>query len=585
MDRVQLEMEGNQLQARAIGTYDQPHIHGNKMGIRARAVENNNFEIKSSLINMIENNKYHGLSLEDPLDHLDKFVKYCGLSKTNSIPEDAFKLRLFPFSLGDKAHTWEKNIPSFGEEYKRFRGYLNQYPHHGFTKESLLNTFYRDVLPKYRSRLDTGSNGIFLGRNKVDAEELVENMVHSDSVYSDEHDRSNIGSGGDDQNTRRELKALQYKMDLLLSERAKQEKLNFVGEQIQEETVVVHEVDGLEGQEELCFVNANGTCLPMTSISKRPMGSLPEKLEQHPKEYCNAILSTTSEMDLSDHRKEAEAQIVEKVGQRVEAKIVTRAEHKAEKLVIENVVKKLKEVKLEETHEVEQSPYDRLPFPQRLLTKAQKKVISKFRKDMGVVGVKLPQITNMHDAHVQMMLIKDILAHKEEVGELLDISTMQLDPPVTPKSLPKLETQGKFTLSCSLGKFTLDDALSLGIENMEPNTSLLMFGDSSSATPIGFIKNFPLKIGACTIPIDLTVLKMANRKRVQLILGTQFLTTVRACIDFDNKKVTLLNVNKVVSYPIKSLLINVEFCGTITCGELQHEKIKDEVMASEKKNS
>ncbi|KAF2597106.1 hypothetical protein F2Q68_00011504 [Brassica cretica] len=48
-------------------------------------------------------------------------------------------------------------------------------------------------------------------------------------------------------------------MDLLLSDRAKQEKVNYVGEQKQEETVVVHEVDGLEGQEELCFVNANGT--------------------------------------------------------------------------------------------------------------------------------------------------------------------------------------------------------------------------------------------------------------------------------------------------------------------------------------
>ncbi|KAG2251778.1 hypothetical protein Bca52824_081914 [Brassica carinata] len=149
---------------------------------------------------------------------------------------------------------------------------------------------------------------------------------------------------------------------------------------------------------------------------------------------------------------------------------------------------------------------------------------------MGDVGVKLPQISNMHDAHVQMMLIKDILAHKEEVRELLDISTMQLDPPVTPKSLPTLETQGKFTLSCSLGKFTLDDALvdsgasvnvismemvkSLGIENMEPNTSLLMVGDSSSTTLIGLIKDFPLKIGTCTIPIDLTVLKMTTENPI-----------------------------------------------------------------------
>ena len=61
---------------------------------------------------MIENNKYHGLALEDPLDHLDQFDKNCGLSKINGVSEDVFKLRLFPFSLEDKAHSWKKNLPS-----------------------------------------------------------------------------------------------------------------------------------------------------------------------------------------------------------------------------------------------------------------------------------------------------------------------------------------------------------------------------------------------------------------------------------------------------------------------------------------
>ena len=45
----------------------------------------------------------------------------------------------------------------------------------------------------------------------------------------------------------------------------------------------------------------------MPSTSKRPMGSLPEKSEQNPKEYCNVILSTTSsEIELSDHEKEVD---------------------------------------------------------------------------------------------------------------------------------------------------------------------------------------------------------------------------------------------------------------------------------------
>src|SRR5690606_38210194 len=100
--------------------------------------------------------------------------------------------------------------------------YLAQCPHHGFNNESLLSTFYRGVLPKYRSRLDTASNSFYLGRNEEDALELVENMAQSDFIYSDEHDKQNRDGGGDDAFTRKELKCLQDNMDVLLLEKAKQ---------------------------------------------------------------------------------------------------------------------------------------------------------------------------------------------------------------------------------------------------------------------------------------------------------------------------------------------------------------------------
>ncbi|XP_048611840.1 uncharacterized protein LOC125586082 [Brassica napus] len=134
----------------------------------------------------------------------------------------------------------QKTLEGFGEAWEMFNSYISQYPHHGFNMESLLSTFYIGALPKFRSQLDTASNGFFLGRTEADALKLVENMAKSDSVYSDEHDRSNRGSGGDDTNTKKE---------------ATQEKVNFVGEKKQEGTAVLNEVDGLEGQEELCFYN------------------------------------------------------------------------------------------------------------------------------------------------------------------------------------------------------------------------------------------------------------------------------------------------------------------------------------------
>ena len=104
--------------------------------------------------------------------------------------------------------------------------------------------------------LDTASNGFFLGRTEEEAEELVENMAKSDSVYSEEHDRVNRN---DDQQTKKEIKSLEEKMDLLLSNQAKQEQVNFVGGPIQEIPPKINEVDGLEGQEELCFINNNGS--------------------------------------------------------------------------------------------------------------------------------------------------------------------------------------------------------------------------------------------------------------------------------------------------------------------------------------
>ena len=98
-------------QQRNIGAGDAPKNDHQRQGIVPPPVQNNNFEIKSSLISMIQGNKFHGLPMEDPLDHLDSFDKLCGLTKINGVTEDMFKHRLFPFSLGDKAHHWEKILP------------------------------------------------------------------------------------------------------------------------------------------------------------------------------------------------------------------------------------------------------------------------------------------------------------------------------------------------------------------------------------------------------------------------------------------------------------------------------------------
>ncbi|XP_010496827.1 PREDICTED: uncharacterized protein LOC104773854 [Camelina sativa] len=283
-------------QPRVIGAFDQPNIHGNRQGIRAPAVEKNNYEIKSSLINMVQSSKFHCLPMEDPIDHLDQFDMMCGTVKINGISEDAFKLRLFPFSLGDRARTWEKNLPvgsftswdkckraflskffsttrtarlrneissfaqkgneSFCEAWERFKGYTMQCPHHGFSKESLLSTLYRGVLPEIRMLLEPASNGNFLGQDVDVAMTLVENLAQSDGNYVEDYDITPRDHPDMNEHHRKEIKALNEKMDKMIL--ATQKPVHFVTESDVYQGYQEGMEACVEGQEEVNYVGGQG---------------------------------------------------------------------------------------------------------------------------------------------------------------------------------------------------------------------------------------------------------------------------------------------------------------------------------------
>lgn len=66
----------------------------------------NSFELKLGLISMIQQDQYGGRGLEDPNAHIMAFVEICGTIKMNVVPTEANKVKLFTFSLRDKAKAW-----------------------------------------------------------------------------------------------------------------------------------------------------------------------------------------------------------------------------------------------------------------------------------------------------------------------------------------------------------------------------------------------------------------------------------------------------------------------------------------------
>ena len=87
---------------RTLGDFAMPDISGSFGGIVAPAIANNNFEIKPSIIQMVQNNQFGGLQGEDPYAHILTFLNVCATFKINGVTDDAKTLRLFPFSSRKK---------------------------------------------------------------------------------------------------------------------------------------------------------------------------------------------------------------------------------------------------------------------------------------------------------------------------------------------------------------------------------------------------------------------------------------------------------------------------------------------------
>ena len=89
-----------------------PSVNGATLSIRRPTIQANNFEIKPAIIQMIQQTvQFRGLSQEDPNVHIANFLEICHTFKHNGVTDDAIRLRLFPFSLRDKAKVWLNSLP------------------------------------------------------------------------------------------------------------------------------------------------------------------------------------------------------------------------------------------------------------------------------------------------------------------------------------------------------------------------------------------------------------------------------------------------------------------------------------------
>ena len=73
--------------------------------IKQPNVDANNFELKPTLITMVQQHQFTGHPTEYPNEDLSRFLRMANTVKLNGVRPEVIKLHLFPFSLRDIAAT------------------------------------------------------------------------------------------------------------------------------------------------------------------------------------------------------------------------------------------------------------------------------------------------------------------------------------------------------------------------------------------------------------------------------------------------------------------------------------------------
>ncbi|CAM8962712.1 unnamed protein product [Rhodiola kirilowii] len=211
---------------RALKDYDAPNAYGYRSPIPVPAVDNRDFDLKTSMIEMVQSNQFFGRDHEDPNSHLTTFLEVCDTFKIHGFSKDAKLLRLFPFSLTGRARdwlrsqtpdsftTWEELAIAFLNKYfppsrtayyrsqitnfaqmdgetlyeacERYKEYQRLCPYHNLDKLLVFHTFYHGVDGPSRLALDTAAGGAIIELEPHEGYAVIEKITNNYFMWGSE---------------------------------------------------------------------------------------------------------------------------------------------------------------------------------------------------------------------------------------------------------------------------------------------------------------------------------------------------------------------------------------------------------------
>jgi hypothetical protein len=90
---------------RCINNFSAPSSDNVRAGLKMN-IRDGSLELKSALINMVQQSPFCGKALEDANAHLQHFLEICSAFTIRGVAQDAVRHRLFPFLFLGKVKQW-----------------------------------------------------------------------------------------------------------------------------------------------------------------------------------------------------------------------------------------------------------------------------------------------------------------------------------------------------------------------------------------------------------------------------------------------------------------------------------------------
>ncbi|KAI3824502.1 hypothetical protein L1987_05962 [Smallanthus sonchifolius] len=486
----EVEEMANEDAGRTLSDFGKPTLEGLESSINRPTVGAHQFEIKSSIIQMVQNKwQFDGKDHEDPNTHLASFLEICATFKIRDATDDAIRLRLFPFSLRDIAKACLLSLPprilsfqqddgeTIYEAWERFKELMRKVPHHGLLKWQQCETFYNGLEMTGKQMIDAYAGGDIGTKTPQEAYDLLEKVASKS--YTQHTSRARTQRQG------------VHQVDVITALAAQVEVLSTKIDQMH-----VHKAQSLcsssgpppapEGKSSLEDMVARllANSESQTQLAEKQNHYMEERFHTHETELRNQKASIqTIENQVG--------QIAKLLFERPPGGLPSNTEPNPKAHVKAITLRSGRGTGPDPQHITPSRACERLvPYPGRLKKQKMEEQYGKFLGLFKQFHINLPFVEALAQMPKYARFLKDILMNKRKLEELSQVTLNEECSAVIQNKLPeKRRDPGSFTIPCLI--------------------------------------------------VDFVILDMDEDKNVPIILGRPFLATAKALIDVYSGRLTL----------------------------------------------